>query len=81
MCPFCSGQSHVNVTSSGRVGIAEWTGFSCFFFYYVFKHLFIFERERETARRRGRENRKQAPGSELSAQSLTWVSNPRTARS
>ena len=33
------------------------------------------ERERET------QNPKQAPGSELSAQSLTWGSNPRTVRS
>ena len=45
------------------------------------------ERERETARMSGGEaeretqNPKQAPGSELSAQSLTWGSNSQTARS
>ena len=33
------------------------------------------QRERET------QNPKQAPGSELSAQSPTWGSNPRTVRS
>ena len=33
------------------------------------------ERERET------QNLKQAPGSELAAQSPTWGSNPQTARS
>ena len=33
------------------------------------------ERERET------QNPKQAPGSELSAHSLTWGSNPQTMRS
>ena len=35
------------------------------------------ERERE----RERQNQKQAPGSELSAQSLTRASNPQTTRS
>ena len=37
--------------------------------------MFIVERERET------QNPKQAPGSELSAQSPTWGSNPQTMRS
>ena len=58
-----------------------------------FNILFIFEtereteheqgrvRERETERQRERKNPKQAPGSELSAQSLTRGLNPRTARS
>ena len=41
------------------------------------KSLFIFERERE----RETQNPKQAPGSELSAQSPTRGSNPQTARS
>ena len=45
------------------------------------------ERERETAcewgrgRERGRQNLKQAPGSELSAQSLMWGLNSQTERS
>ena len=44
--------------------------------------MFIFEREKECASRGGAEreretqNLKQAPGSELSAHSLTWGSNP-----
>ena len=46
--------------------------------------IFIFERERKrqsasgggTERERETQNRKQAPGSELSAQSPTWGSNP-----
>ena len=56
--------------------------------------MFIFERERERKRERestheqgreqrerGRQNLKQVPGSELSAQSLMWGSNSRTVRS
>ena len=55
--------------------------------------MFIFERERERerereteykwgrGRERGRQNLKQAPGSELSAQSLAWGSNFGMARS
>ena len=50
--------------------------------------MFIFERERETEcewgegqRERETQNPKQAPGSELSAQSLMWGSNSRTMRS
>ena len=51
--------------------------------------IFIFERERERERERAGEgqrerepqNPKQAPGSELSAQSPTRGSNPRTVRS
>ena len=38
-------------------------------------------RGRKRERERERENPKQAPGSELSAQSLTWGLNPRTMRS
>ena len=54
---------------------------------YFFKHLFIFETERDRAwagegqRERETQNSKQTPGSELSAQSPMWGSNPRTARS
>ena len=52
----------------------------CFFNVY----LFLGQRETEHERGRGREretqNRKQAPGSEPSAQSLTRGSNSRTAR-
>ena len=51
--------------------------------------MFIFQRERETEHEQGRsrereretQNLKQAPGSELSAQSLTWGSNSQTVRS
>ena len=50
--------------------------------------MFIFERERERqsvnrgeAEREGDQNLKQAPGSKLSAQSLTWGLNSRTVRS
>ena len=46
--------------------------------------LFIFEIETEYEQGRGRErkqNPKQAPGSELSAQSLVWGSNSRAVRS
>ena len=58
-----------------------------FFFNFFFQRLFIFETERHIAwtgegqRKRETQNRKQAPGSEPSAQSLTWGSNSRTARS
>ena len=50
-------------------------------------YLFIFERHRERehkqakGRQRGRQNLKQAPGSELSAQSLTGDLNPQTVTS
>ena len=49
--------------------------------------MFIFERERDRAqageeqRERETQNLKQAPGSELSAQSRTRDSNPRTVKS
>ena len=49
--------------------------------------MFIFERDRDRAwteegqRERETQNIKQAPGSELSAQSLTQGLNPRTVRS
>ena len=39
------------------------------------------EREKQRERERERQNPKQAPGSELSAQSLMRGSNPRTVRS
>ena len=39
------------------------------------------ERERERERERETQNLKQAPGSELSAQSPTWGSNSQTVRS
>ena len=42
--------------------------------------IFIFEREREIQRKEI-QNLKQAPVSELSAQSPTWGLNPQTARS
>ena len=58
-----------------------------FFFFNFFKVVYLFLRQRETEHERGRvkeretQNPKQAPGSELSAQSPTRGSNPRTARS
>ena len=67
--------------------------FKDFFYFYFLKCLLIFERERERdrapagegQREREREketqNLKQAPGSELSAQSLTQGLNSRAARS
>ena len=52
----------------------------------LFFLMFIFERDRGRAqagrgRERGRQNSKQAPGSELAAQSPTRGSNSRTVRS
>ena len=54
----------------------------------IFLHLFSFERHRETEHKWGEgqrekdtENPKQAPGSELTAQSLTRDSNSQTMRS
>ena len=62
-----------------------------FFFDFFLMFYFIFERERERERdrqnvsrggaERETQNLKQAPGSELSAHSLTWGSNPQTTRS
>ena len=54
---------------------------------FFFQRLFIFGTERDRActgegqRERETQNQKQAPGSEPSAQSLTWGSNSRTVRS
>ena len=51
---------------------------------FFFHFMFIFERERDRApagegkRKRETQNPKQAPGSELSAQSPKWRLNPRT---
>ena len=39
------------------------------------------EEQRERERERDTQNPKQAPDSELSAQSLTWGSNPQAVRS
>ena len=53
-------------------------------FIFLFLCLFIFERQSasgEGQRERETPNLKQAPGTELSAQSLTWGSNLRTVRS
>ena len=70
-------------------GCSSWGGWMmCFFFFFLFKCLFIFKRvkERQSISGRGQrerepQNQKQAPGSELSAQSPTRDSNPQTARS
>ena len=66
-------------------------GVFCFiwllFFLFFFFNVYLFLRQRETEHERGRvregetQNLKQAPGSELSAQSPTRGSNSRTARS
>ena len=53
-------------------------------FFYFFKFVYFWERESvQVGRNREgeRENLKQAPGSELSAQNLTWGSSSRTTRS
>ena len=52
---------------------------------FFFKIVFIFERDRQRSGKgqsleRETQNRKQALGSELSAQSPTWGWNPRTVR-
>ena len=80
----------------GLTGQAEWVAvvnlvhcsFSSFFFFLFFLvFLFIFETERDTiwageGQREGEtQNLKQAPGSEVSAQSLTRSSNSRSVRS
>ena len=58
--------------------------------FFFFNFIYFLERERETERqsmsREGQreeetQNLKQAPGSELSAQSPMWGSNPRATRS
>ena len=66
---------------------SEKRGASFFFFSFFFFKVYLFLGQRETAwmgegqRERETQNRKQAPGSEPSAQSPTWGSNSRTARS
>ena len=57
-------------------------------FYILFKKIFnVYLRDRDRApvgegqREREAQNPKQSPGSELSAQSRTWDSNPQTVRS
>ena len=61
--------------------------FVLFFNFFFNVYFFIFGTERDRAwtgegqRERETQNRKQAPGSEPSAQSPTWGSNSRTARS
>ena len=56
-----------------------------FFSFLIFFNIYLFLRERERerererdgrGRERGRQNPKQAPGSELSAWNPTWGSNP-----
>ena len=71
-----------DTSNSSKVTVSY--SFFFFFFFNVF-YLFLGQRETEHERARGREretqNRKQAPGSEPSAQSLMRGSNSRTARS
>ena len=61
--------------------------FFLLYFFNFFFNVYLFLRQRETEHERGRvreretQNWKQAPGSELSAQSRMRGSNPRTARS
>ena len=64
-----------------------WMFQRCIFFNFFLMFVFIFETERDRAwagegqRERETEKLKQAPGSDLSAQNPTQVSNPRTMRS
>ena len=55
--------------------------FTFFFFFNVYLFLTEMEHEQGRGRERDTQNPKQAPGSELSAQSLTRGSNSWTARS
>ena len=80
-----SGQCLESVSSMSKSFCFVFLGF---FFFWVFFNVYLFLRQRETEREwgRGRErgetqNQKQAPGSELSAQSPTRGSNSRTVRS
>ena len=67
----------------------DWYSFLFPFFFFFNVCLFLREREREReteweqgrGRERETQNLKQAPGSELSAQSPTWGSNPGAVRS
>ena len=66
--------------------LAQWKSERLNLFKKIFFNVYIFLRETERewgrGRERGRHRReKQAPGSELSAQSLTQGSNPPTVRS
>ena len=56
----------------------------CFFFFNFLMFIYFWESvstSRGGAKRERRHSSKQAPGSELSAQSLMWGSNPRAVRS
>ena len=75
--------------SDGPLYVAEPPLNSCgilntFLFFLIFFNVYLFLRERETEHKQGRgrereiQNLKQAPGSELSAQSLTQDLNPQT---
>ena len=55
--------------------------FNCFFNVYLFLRERESESEQGRGKERGRQNPKQAPGSELSAQSPTWGSNSQAVRS
>ena len=80
------------ICKDGRPSLCSWRinnlGDFVFFFFFNFLNVFIFERERETQHRQGKGQReretrslKQAPGSELSAQSPTRGWNSQTTRS
>ena len=74
---------------SANMDLCFWVYWRVLFFFLIFLNvfLFIFETERNRAwagegqRERETQNLKQAPGSELSAQSLTRGSNSQTVRS
>ena len=79
---------HIGVEGQGDSGWS-YLGVSCspYPFNFFFNVLFIFERQRQSTsgggaeRERETQNPKQAPGSELSAQSPTLGSNSGTVRS
>ena len=60
-------------------------GFLFFFFFIIIFYMYLFLRDRaqvgEGQKENETKNLKQAQGSELSAQSPTWGSNPLTVRS
>ena len=69
--------------------LADSVGRAYYFFLNSLKMFIYFERERERDRQsangggaeRKTQNLKQAPGSQLSTQSVTWGSDPQTTRS
>ena len=83
----------LGMTGQGPEGSLKYGPSGGPFFYFFNVYLFLRARQRQRQRQRDRaqvgegqreretQNPKQAPGSELSAQSLTWALNPQTMRS